>query len=265
MREQGFTYNPSAAIEINFPNPGPIASGSREWAQVWGFGISTNAPESRPTGFSREAQDGEMFRDMSDAEFEAWHLAMYGISLVSVTRNPTTGGVSSMSLSWPDIESLAEIPTAELGCSVRWSLLTSSIRDEVNMFDGIVQLDPRTLTLDASWASCMIDAGEAGWGNPTQLQNGLRALFEEDQIPVEVFLAWDWAAAPEGPPEPSGRAELREREIALALADWDCRDQLYYDGVRRGIDLDLQQAFVAQHRHQLEAWVAYLEQLRTGI
>ena len=133
------------------------------------------------------------------------------------------------------------------------------------MFDGIVQLDPRTLTLDASWASCMIDAGEAGWGNPTQLQNGLRALFEEDQIPVEVFLAWDWAAAPEGPPEPSGRAELREREIALALADWDCRDQLYYDGVRRGIDLDLQQAFVAQHRHQLEAWVAYLEQLRTGI
>ena len=178
-----------------------------------------------------------------------------------------------MSRIWLDPESLSAVPTAELGCDIRWSQVSrtrttpepfEAIRDEVNRFDGIVALDPRTLTLNASWASCMIDVGEPCWGNPTQLQNGLRALYEEDQIPVEVFLAWDWAAAPDGPPEPSGRAELREREIAAALADWDCRDQLDYDGVLRAIDLDLQQTFVAQHRPELETWVAYLEQQRSG-
>jgi len=272
MLEQGFAYEPFTDFTppSRIPLPGEVPQGVREWVERWGFGVSATPPwtsfapstrlQTRSAGI-RVIVSGWAGQEMSEAEVVAWHQAMYGVTLASLPPE--------MRLSWEGFP-WSDVPEKDLGCETRWWLHQElpptpfqGLQDEIDRFDASVEANPRTLELDALWASCMIDAGESGWSNPRQPEPVLRALFAEDQIPAEVLVAWDWAAAPEGPPEVD-RTEFREREFALALADWDCREQLDYDAALRAINLDLQQQFVNQHRTELEAWVEYAEQQRAS-
>jgi len=116
--------------------------------------------------------------------------------------------------------------------------------------------------------ACMTQAGYPGWRNPRHVD---RALFDEflgiqDADPTLDLLAeWDWEAEPDGPP-PFERdtASLREREMALALADIDCREALDFDARQREIVLVLEQEFVDRNRDELEAWASAAEALRAG-
>lgn len=263
MAEQGFQYimrTDEMETTILPPLPGQAQLGSREWAALFGFGISTNPPTAdfsvRSMGITGVTTNRELRAEMSEAERAAWWQALYGVALVDGQ------------LLFPQPHLWENVPESDIGCMTRWFIAQTeppiafgALQDEIDRFESIVQADPRTLALDAEWASCMIDAGEPGWVSPLQVSAGLREMFAaQDQIPVEVLLAWDWAAAPDGPPEPVGRAAFQEREIAIAVADWDCRDQLDHDAAQRAIDLDLQQEFVDQHRNELEAWVQYVAQ-----
>jgi hypothetical protein len=55
-----------------------------------------------------------------------------------------------------------------------------------------------------------------------------------------------------------------DREIAMAIADYDCRQSVSYEQRHNEIDFALQQAFVTQHRDELDAWVEYIASLRAG-
>ena len=272
MLEQGFTYTPTDSwldMPVRAVPFGVEPYGTRNWVELWGFGISTEPPNS-PGWRLDGIQTGSagivqlvigQHQDISQAELTAWYQAMYGIMLVSP---PPEVEFTQEGYPWPDA------PVADLGCETRWiqhQVLPPTpfraLQDEIERFDSMVELDPRTLALNASWASCMIDAGGAQWGNPRNLTDHLLAEYSDGQIPVEVFLEWDWEIYPDGPP-PVDRAEFREREIALALADWDCREQLEYDAARQVITFDLQQQFVNKHRNELAAWVEYADQQRIG-
>jgi len=54
---------------------------------------------------------------------------------------------------------------------------------------------------------------------------------------------------------PAGQAELAAAEVALATADWDCREESDYDAVWREVRSRLQQEYVDAHRDELDAWV----------
>ena len=272
MLEKGFRY--STPAEVRRPLPIRVAPsdearyGTREWAAQWGFGISTRPPlTAQRTQRQRQTSPFGAFvvagpeneADMSQAELEAWYLAMYGVTLESMPPHMRT---TNEGFPWDDV------PQADLGCETRWRIDQMvapqpfrALHDDINRLDGIVLTDPRTLELDAAWASCMIDAGEGGWSNPRQPFDVLSPLFWQDEVPVEVLVAWDWVAQPDGPPQPD-RSQFRARELAVAVADWDCRDQVGYDEALRKIDFDLQQAFINQHQNELEAWVEYANQQR---
>jgi len=274
MREKGFIYSTFALarepVPIRVPPPDEARYGTREWAESWGFGISTRPPITSQRVVRQRQTSGAGVRvfappensaEMSAAELEAWYLAMYGVTLASL---PPQVEFTFDGFPW------ADVPEQDLGCETRWGLHQSlpplpfqGLQDELNRLDGVLLADPRTLELDAAWASCMIDAGEGGWSNPRQPFEVLSPLFWQDEVPVEELVAWDWAAEPDGPPQPD-RSEFRARELAVAVADWDCRDQIGYDAVIWDIDLDLQQAFVNQHRNELEAWVEYASQQRAA-
>jgi len=273
MLEQGFTYIPMRGGRIIWPNPGAVPAGTRQWAELWGFGISTRAPETQPSGFIPELASGqltnrELLAEMSDAEWEAWHQALYGIGLISVDR-PNVSRWMPMG----GFEEWADVPEQDLGCETRWQMHSreattptqfAALQTEMSHVAAAVQTDPRTLDLNARWASCMIDAGEGGWSNPQHPAEVLGSAYWEDAVPAEVLVTWDWVAEPYGPPQPD-RSEFRAREIAIAVADWDCRDQIGYDAALSEIDFAHQQAFADQHRHELQAWVAYLEHQRGNL
>src|SRR5674476_1630517 len=81
-----------------------------------------------------------------------------------------------------------------------------------------------------------------------------------------VLRAQAWSALPAEPTQTDVAAveqsaqdatdRLAEREIATALADLTCRDDVPYDAEQQRITSEYQQRFYQVHRVELEAWVA---------
>ena len=270
MAEQGFTFIageglPNVGIGLGAPaqeETGPIF-GTREWAQQYGFGFSTdawaNTGRNTTTGSVLDP-NAEQVAAMSDAERAAWDVALSG--------EP------------PDLADLAawnaQHPAGIGGCqgqaiAAYLPMMTNDeqfvgLRNEMNRLADVVAADPRMFELNVAWASCMADHGftarpdrDEFWF--TDVQNEWFALTGRD-----VLLTWDWEHSPEGPPEPDRSLipAFREREIAMAVADYDCLQQVSWVETQRAIDFDHQQQFVDLHRNELEAWAQQMEARREG-
>ena len=272
MHQEGFTYVPRPVDSFTIverPAGTFIPGHSREWAERFGFGISTvNDPGRHHRRFEvqqhqdRAAWDRywEQHTSVSDAEREAFELALWG--------PPGPGGSRTV---WFDS------PTREFaesrGCvavalyeerGAREPLEFSGIANAVIVeFPRSIIADPRVQELEFHWASCMVWAGFPNWVTPQQAMDNISDLESQTQMPFDasLHLAWDWGRYPEGPPQdvPFVRQEFRAFEIAAATASWDCRDQLDYDTQLREIELDLQKQFVNTHWLALEDWARAVE------
>jgi len=119
--------------------------------------------------------------------------------------------------------------------------------------------DPRVAELDAAWAACMADAGYPGLA---QVGDAEAAVRDE----LTALRAQAWSALPAEPTQTDvaaveqsaqdATARLAGREIATALADLTCRDDVAYDAEQQLITSEYQQRFYQVHRVELEAWVA---------
>ena len=258
MWERGFTYYSETDFTraVIMPlQPGEAALDTREWAEQFGFGLSTS-PAVNPLVRHRARIEhvGDdlnlLQRDqMSDAERAAWDEAFWGLDAWS---------------RWEGTP-LSDVPRDELGC---WMQLVAArsepvspfgaVHEEIARFDEMVNADPRAQALNGEWVVCMTAGGHRGPASPGQLIGGLTDEWNSrDQLAADVFVAWDWEGEPGGPPAPFDPVDFREREMALAVADWDCRAALGYDVRLRAIDIDLQQQFVELHRNELDAWIEY--------
>ncbi|MCL1801443.1 MAG: hypothetical protein FWG25_08815 [Promicromonosporaceae bacterium] len=231
MAEQGFTYLP---IKV-FMSPDVAAQASvplntRDYAERYGFGIAGGhgrmTEESRPLD-----PNDELLAEMSTAGRVAWNIALYG--------DPQTAddwGNWEMRGCWGN----AMLATGSvMQADDEWS----SFGSELERFLMSIYDDPRILALDAQWASCMIDAGQPEFSRPGffGVNLTLRDQFSSDGL---------WNAEPTDPRV----IAFGDREIAAAVADWDCREALDYETEFRAIEVDLHQQFVDRHRAELEGW-----------
>jgi len=279
MAEQGFTYYPDLGGTVTATVVAGPLPGTREFAEQFAFGISHDSQDGGVPGTFGIALTGNTWANadvtaaMSAAERTAWFAALYG--------------------PWFGTPELVEVEWDERGCSGQAQLAISpdlqlpsefaAIRDEVNRFADSVQVDPQMTALNAEWTGCLAAAGHPGWLHRQQL---MAALWQEwwtfsgqgDQdARLDLLLAWDWDAAPDGPPgwtlgedgvgvwdevSPGALAAFREREFDTALADVGCREALDFDTRQREIELRLQQAFVDRNLAELEAWAAWVEARR---
>lgn len=103
--------------------------------------------------------------------------------------------------------------------------------------------------LDAEWAECIAGAGFAEYASPDEAETGLYAEYEALAMPDGEDGEWV---------EP-GAAELEEfqrREIEVAVADATCREEVDYAGRLREQTRAREQAFVDEHRAELDALLA---------
>ena len=242
MAEQGFTYLP---LEILMP-PDPAAQSTvpldtRAYAERYGFGIAAGhghiSEESRPLD-----PNDELLAEMSAAGRAAWRIALEG-----------------------DPQSAEEWANWEMrGCWGKAMLATGSVmqandewasfRTELERFMMSIYDDPQVLALDAEWASCMIDAGQPGLNRP--------GFFG-----VNLTLRDEWFNNGLMNAEPSDPRVLAfaDREIAAAVADWDCREALNYEVEFRAIQVALHAQFVETHRAELEGWALLQAENREAI
>jgi hypothetical protein len=110
--------------------------------------------------------------------------------------------------------------------------------------------------LDAEWATCMEDAGQGGHASPMEAQNSIHEEMNK------VYENMDMSEEATAPPEPDQAAmdALAEREVELALADLDCREETDYRDRNAEITREVEQQFIDDHKAELDAMVASVEQ-----
>jgi len=265
MAEQGFEYIPDVGATTLVTPTATIDWDSREFAERYGFGISTDWQaeflEQATAPADRVDPNAEIVARMSDSERDAWRYALQGE---------------------PQFD---DWDPARAGCFGQAMLATSTLAGSDHQFSALeremlthgdrVQADPRVVQMNEAWSSCLIDAGFTGFANPGEMS---RTLWDEwdamnvwGNADLQAALAdWDWQANPDGPAEfqemlqagPADKSAFTEREIALAVASWECNAAVNRTAIEREVDLELQAQFVEQHGAELEAWAQHEEARR---
>lgn len=290
MAEQGFTYIPNSLSPATITHTTGPLRGSREFAELAGFGITRPGLEGS-TGFGISfnpdpASDPNRaaVEAMSQAERDAFHQALMGDFWQTPDGFVTFSGAHAL-----EGEVDESFNPANWGCMGGAELAESPITPsefaaifaEVQRFPDSVPVHPQIIALDNEWTNCMSGFGFPGLLSPVQLDESLRIEWAAIQSPVgfsELINNWDWEINPEGPPGgsfdengnfvPPGLGEARalfaDREMALALADIDCRELLDFAARQTEIDLQLQHEFVTRFSNELEAWATWAETHRAN-
>lgn len=275
MLEQGFEYVPvdysamdgaRSAVAVEEDD---IPWGTLEFAEQWGYGITTNPYEDSeepveplPIDEGWEDPNADIVADMSESEQAAYYEALYGPQ----SDEPIDPEGEWVPPSWE-----------EMGCSgyAQHEVYGDSafgggeddpfaeLMEEMNRMWESISTDDRILATESEWASCMADAGHA---------NLAKVGDAEQIIYTQVDPIWNdaYSDMPPDATEEDYRAvedEIQEQlaaitpqEIELAVDDFTCRDEVGYQDAYDEVNLDLQQQFYDAHKAELEEWVAFQQE-----
>lgn len=259
MAEQGFEYTP---VDWSQAGGGVVVDedlqwGTAEFAAEYGYGITTQpgmpeepAPDEPTEEFVDPNQ--EYVDSMTEGEREAYHLALYGEQFT----DDGSGGEVEYDWTKAGCQGAAQHEVYEnTGLD---SDQTAALEEEMNTMWESIASDPRITALDDEWASCLADKGFTGYakiGDPeTQLSERSNAVYEEvygdmtEELSEEEYAALDEQVQ-------SRLAEITGEEIEIAVADFECREQVDYDDVQREVSTEYQQEFIDAHKDELDAWV----------
>lgn len=260
MREQGFDYTPVVYDGgVVIVDDEEIDWGSREFAAQYGYGVAT-WPGMEDPG---PVDEGEVFEDpnqayvdaMSDSERDAYYAALYG------------GGFMTEDEWDPDAE-IPEWDPADSGCQGEaWGdgmgdpsmdERFQPLMDELMRVYEQMQSDPDVVAADRDWAECMADAGHAGMTSP---MNAAEVFYERQN---EIYDGVDWGMTEAEMDAAQAQvdealAAMRDEEIAVALADFDCKEEVDHTARYAAVDHRMQQEFLDTHEAEL---AAYLEAMK---
>lgn len=199
MSEQGFNYTPvqmSVVVTTAGDSTGP-QQGTIEWAELWGFGISTDpwsagaggGGTSIATGPAGDDPNQALVEAMSDAERAAWEEALWGTPQEG-EWDPMQAGCNgqAQAAQWETNATPSQFEALETEMERVWEQ---------------TQTDPQMATLNAAWASCLTDAGHPGFTAVGTIWEQLWPQWDQLQgweLNNEVFGNWDWEENPDGPP-----------------------------------------------------------------
>lgn len=272
MAGEGFEYTPvdygAAGTELPMPTTDDgetLASGTLEYAQQYGYGITTNpwagsgAPDPAATAQAWVDPNQEYLDSMTESEMAAYQAALYG-------EEPSFTDDEDWDNWHPTWEEQGcygfanhEVYGDQMGNGGddnEWADLEA----EVDTLWASVETDPRVAEATESWASCMSDAGHPGLtavhDAEDSISSAVNAVYDDDDPHADLDddpTPEDVAAADAALQE--SIAEITPQEISLAVADYTCRDEVDYDRIRHAVSVDLQQEFYDAHKVELETYV----------
>jgi hypothetical protein len=268
MAEAGFAYAPQP---FQRGEPGPDDEGRIEgsiaWAQEWGYGLVATPPSHDPASLTEaDRQNEETYRSLSDADQRRYDVAFYGPAYVG---DPSSGvgdrgcqGDGQARVA-PDYDAFAAFAiTGQPGEILR------ELLDARGDLSG-----PALGELNASWATCMADAGqpvdelwmpEAGMRSRYQVAAGLVPPdpdADERRLADDAMSGLTSTGREELVAEHPDLAALGEDEIALATVDMTCRAEVDYGARYRQLDAASQQDFIDTHREEIDKAIAAFHEL----
>ncbi len=233
MAAEGFDYVPVVMVPGSFEASDDPPRGSRGFAEVYGYG-AWRAPEIEPGQYTYQLDESAntAYRESLSPEARA----AYDVALMGRATDLGDGIVS--------YDGMGCIETPWLRGSAEAEYLRG-VQQEVSdhlqsLWDGE---DPRLAEVDATWASCMRDAG----------YDDASPRAAESRVLDELMAAYE--AASDAPVPADVVDEATDAERRLALADQDCRDATGWTARRRAVEHELQQEYLDAHRADLDALV----------
>jgi hypothetical protein len=255
MQEEGFEYTPATntGTYISSGDDNEWKPDDREWVAQYGYG-AINSP------FSEEPPPEEEFVDpnadyvasLSESEQTAFYEALHGP--MPDEEEMSEGGEFEYDWTTAGCQGAAQHEVAGEN--------PSQSEEFKPLFDAIDELYadtaswPGMAALDAEWAACMDDAGQGGHANPVEAQNSIHE--EMNKVWENVGMSEEPSAS--GEPDQAAMDALAEKEVDLALADLDCREETDYRDRHAEITREVEQQFIDDHKAELDAMVASVEQ-----
>ncbi len=260
MRDEGFEYvpvppraNPKAKFEEAFKLP------PDEFAKQYGYGISTfdfGAPEDDDTDPNHAIRDR-----LSASAKKAYDEALDGEGAVVVSGNGAK---------------VSEQNNKDMGCRGKAAEQVYGKPKErkgsrdMQRFEGLfkdlealrkrVDADPRVAEAARAWSDCMADAKYTGLSKPDDARDKVRQRMDRllgldtgnpDAKSVTITKPRDL--------DPAQLAALKRYELAIAKADYDCK-QKHYEQPFREVRFRLEREFVDGHRALLEQYKEWAAQ-----
>lgn len=130
--------------------------------------------------------------------------------------------------------------------------------DAMNQMYTDIEKDPRTKSAIDAWIGCMADAGHAGYTEIYGATNEANEKWGEingwdSEASGAVASSSASTAVPAGPPADEVAA-FTAYEIALATADFDCKQSSDYAKVADEVRIAAEEKFLTDHRAELEQY-----------
>ena len=268
MLKEGFEYTPNLATGPKMATSdegNAVEWGTAEFAKEYGYGII----ESPPMGQGQEAGDGEPPADpnanyilsLSESQQSAYNEALYGPqpSEEEIAAAQEEGGDMEWDLKEAGCSGAAqhEVQSEDAGMAAyddpEFKDLFDSMSSIYSGFYGAAgnegASDPEAMKLDREWTDCMSEAGHQNLTSPSMAQN---AMWEE-------FAQTSGGQSESGSfTEPSDevKAKFKEREIAVATTDSECREKIGYDEKMQKLVFAVEQKFIDENKARLDALIA---------
>lgn len=242
MEEEGEQYLPIELADAPSEpvDPDGLDRGSREWAEKYGFGISTQrfTPEQVGpdlVGFPQaEPQpepvdpNSERLESMSAAEADSYLLALFG----DLEAEPFEPGCMQTS----------RVVHSSLGAYIAFS---NMFRDDLDLLREEVQADERIVAITEEFESCASDDGNV---EPIDRLDLLNVLAE-----LEGALAQQGSFTPA---DLEFIGELQRAEIESAILAFDCGGSVSLRDDYRTVGAEYEERFIEQHKDRLDEFVA---------
>ncbi|WP_146928046.1 hypothetical protein [Cellulomonas xylanilytica] len=252
MQEEGFEYTPqdTSGMSRSFDeeDDGMPAWDSIEFAEQYGYGATTS--EDMPINQGAEGEEwvdpnADYVASMSETEQQAFYEALYGAQTMSeepIDEETAEEDIPEYDWTTAGCQGKAQHEVYEAG-QIWDDPEFKDLTDAMNELWQDAQTDERTTQAYAKWAECMAEEGY-DFANPQEAQDSIYNLTNE--IPYDEETGTQDAAA---------LAEIRDQEIATAVADRTCQDSTGAGRAALEAQFAIEQEFIDAHKDELDAMV----------
>ena len=248
MADEGFDYVP-----VDYSQYSGMTSddgeeyGTEKWVAENGYGMSQS-----PEQLAEQQEQNEAYVDpnqdyvmtLSESEQGAYWEVLYGVQ----PTEEDMGEDGSYEYNW-ETSGCQGFASHEINGDQPSQDDHAALYDAMSAMYEEAQSSPALVALDAKWATCMADAGYATFLKKADAQESI----SNDQNAI-------YEKATETGPDEQALADLREKELGVAMADFTCAEDLDYTDASMKVQFDLEEQFIIDHKAELDALIADSEQ-----
>ncbi|SEM68355.1 hypothetical protein E3O25_15105 [Cryobacterium sp. TMT1-3] len=248
MADEGFDYVPVDNSQYSgMMSDDGEEYGTEKWVAENGYGMSQS-----PEQIAEQQEQSESYVDpnqdyvmsLSETEQAAYYEVLSGVQ-------PTEEEMSedgSYEYNW-ETSGCQGFASHEINGDQPSQDEHAALYDAMSAMYEAAQSSPAIVALDAEWATCMADAGYATFLKKADAQESI----SNDQNAI-------YENSAETGPDEQALADLREKELAVAMADFTCSEDLDYTEASTKVQFELEEQFIIDHKAELDALIADSEQ-----